>query len=170
MFQKHGVKIGVLFFAIQLTQVLIFRNLEMFNMAFCFVNVVFLMLLPIEEKILPLLVAFLAGLLIDVFENTLGINAAVSVLLVYVKPRILKAFNIEEDEDNLLTIDQMGVQTYALFALISSFVYCFFFFFLETFNSQLFWSNIGRVLLSTLYTATMVVAFSYLFVNNARRR
>ncbi len=170
MFQKHGIKIGVMFVAIQFAQILVFRNLEMFNMAFCFVNVAFLMLLPIQEKILPLIVAFFAGLLIDVFEDTLGINAAVSVLIVYVKPRVLKVFSIEEDEDNLLTIDQLGVQTYGLYALIVSFIYCMFFFFLETFNSALFWSNIGRVFLSTIYTAIMVVAFSYIFVNNSRKR
>jgi len=56
-----------------LAQVILVKNLVLFDTAFCFIYVAFLLLLPFEIGILfVLLLGFITGFLVDVFYNSLG--------------------------------------------------------------------------------------------------
>ena len=68
-------------------QLLVFRNFVILNTGFCFVYLLFLLMLPRETSIvIGMVIALATGLLIDVFYQTIGIHAAAGVLLMYIKP------------------------------------------------------------------------------------
>ena len=70
-----------------LLQILITRNIVLFNYAFCFVYVAAILLLPSEvNRTLLLILGFLTGLMVDIFYNTLGLHAAATLLIAYLKP------------------------------------------------------------------------------------
>ncbi|HNT49572.1 MAG TPA: rod shape-determining protein MreD, partial [Cyclobacteriaceae bacterium] len=59
---RSGIIQVVLFFVYLLVQVLLLRNLVLFNTAFCFLYIAFILLLPIETNSLILMLAgFLLG-------------------------------------------------------------------------------------------------------------
>jgi len=70
-----------------LLQVLLFKDLILFDRAFCFVYLGFLLLLPIElGPLLIISIGFFTGLSVDVFYDSLGIHAASSVLIMFLRP------------------------------------------------------------------------------------
>ena len=70
-----------------LLQILILRNIVLFDYAFCFVYIGAILLLPAEvNRTLLLIMGFLTGLLVDVFYNTLGMHAAATLLIAYLRP------------------------------------------------------------------------------------
>ena len=71
-------------------QILLLRNLVLFNTAFCFLYIGFLLFLPIQmPKVMLLLLAFVSGITVDIFYDTIGINAAAALLLAYLRPYVL---------------------------------------------------------------------------------
>ena len=79
------------FVVLVLIQVLILNNLLLPGVFNPYIYPLFLLLLPIRMPIwLLLLVGFVAGLTIDLFSNTMGMHAAASVLLCFMRPQVLK--------------------------------------------------------------------------------
>ena len=77
---------GIAFFIYLFYQVLILKNIVLFNTAFCFLYVAYLFFLPVESNPLVLMAAgFLMGFVIDMFYDSLGLHAFACVLVMYVR-------------------------------------------------------------------------------------
>ena len=69
-----------------LLQIFFVRQLVFFNYAFCFVYVATIILLPFDtSRVQLILLGFVAGMLVDVFYNTIGANAAAMTLIAYLR-------------------------------------------------------------------------------------
>src|SRR4028118_1471244 len=79
------------YFIIYITlQVILIRNMVLFDVGFCFVYIAFLLLLPFDiSKVMLLILGFSTGLLVDVFYDTIGIHAAACTLLAYIRPYVI---------------------------------------------------------------------------------
>ena len=67
-------------------QVFLFDNMVLFDNAFCFVYIAFILFLPFNiNPMLLIFIAFAGGLFTDLFYNTMGVNAAASVLLAFIR-------------------------------------------------------------------------------------
>ncbi|WP_332910700.1 hypothetical protein [Algoriphagus boritolerans] len=65
-------------------QILFLKNLALFGVAFVFIYLLGILLLPISVKTSPLLfLAFFLGLMIDVFYETIGMHAAAATCLAF---------------------------------------------------------------------------------------
>jgi rod shape-determining protein MreD len=83
---RSGIIQFILFFIYVLVQVLVLRNLVLFNSAFCFLYIAFILLLPIELNSLVLMViGFVLGFTVDIFYNSMGLHALATVLIAYVR-------------------------------------------------------------------------------------
>jgi hypothetical protein len=82
-----------LFFVLYLVlQILLVRNIVLFNYAFCFIYVACVLLLPFEISMTALLLtAFGVGLVVDTFYNTLGMHTAAMVLIAYLRPLVVRS-------------------------------------------------------------------------------
>ena len=120
MSSRNYISVIVSFLLYVLFQVLLLKNFVLFDTAFCFLYVAFILLLPIEIGSLTLiLVAFATGFIVDVFYDSLGVNAAACVFIGFIRPYWLKIVTprggYEEIEiPNLKTMDFGWFLTYSL--------------------------------------------------------
>ena len=82
------------FIGLTLIQVLLLNNICLFGYATPFIYVYFLLVIDkdVDQSVL-MLMAFLLGLIVDIFSNTPGVNAGASVLLAFMRPGLLQLFS-----------------------------------------------------------------------------
>ena len=145
-------------------QVLFVRNLELWHYAFCYVYVAFLLLLPFEtSSVLLLVLGFAAGLVMDVFYDTLGIHAAACVLMAFLRPTVIRVITPRSDLDDgtQLSLKSMGPPWFLSYAVVLVFVHHAFLFFLEAANPSLFWPALFKTMASTAFTTLVIVIIQY---------
>ena len=159
------------FLAYALLQVILFRNLILFDQAFCFVYVAFLLLMPIDtNRVILMLAGFLMGLFVDIFYDTLGIHAAASVFLMYLRPYWLKVV-YGSDQNDLLdmpVLRNLGWQTFTVYVFPLILLHHTALFFIETGGFHLFFFTAGKVVLSGLLTYIVILIFQYMFYQERR--
>ncbi len=166
MSNRNYISVGISFLLYVLFQVLLLKNFVLFDTAFCFVYVAFIFLLPLETgPLLLIFLSFLMGLTIDIFYDKLGINAAVSVLIGFIRPYWLRLITPRGGYENveIPTLRSFGFAWFARFVFPLIFVHHFILFFLEAGGFDLFWFTFWKVLLSSVYTFIFVVLTQYLF-------
>ena len=166
MSNRTYISVILSFFLHVLFQVLILKNLILFDMAFCFVYVAFILLLPLEIGPLALmLIAFTMGFTVDVFYDSLGINAAASVFIAFLRPYWLNIVTPRGGYEeivipNLKTMDFGWFFTYSL-PLI--FIHHILLFYIEAGGFDLFLFTLSKVLFSTILTFFVIILSQYLF-------
>lgn len=91
------LKYALIFVVSVMLQVLVFNNILIAKMISPFFYILFILLLPFETPRSAMLVlAFVLGLSIDAFNNTLGVHAAASVLVAYLRPSLLSLISSRE--------------------------------------------------------------------------
>lgn len=161
----------IIFILYILMQVWFFRNLVLFDKAFCLMYLGFLLLLPIEIGTIALMVVgFFTGLTIDIFYDSLGIHAAACVFVMYIRNRWLNMLTPQGGFDSgaIPDVYLQGLQWFSLYALPLIFLHHLVVFFVEASGFQLFGYTITKVLLSTFYTYIIVVLIQYLLYKKRR--
>lgn len=154
-----------------MAQVMIFKDLELFQVAFCLPYVILILLLPYNfNRVAALVVAFLIGLFVDMFYDTPGIHAAGCVLIAFLRPFWLDVTlsGSSSDTNVRLGLMSLGFQWFLTFALPLTFVHHFALFFIEAGGFSPFWLTIQKVFYSTLYSFVCMIIFQYIFSSNSR--
>jgi len=154
-----------------LVQVLLVRNLVLFDSAFCFVYIAFILLLPIEAGPLMLMsLGFLSGLTIDIFYDSLGIHAAASVLTAYLRTHWIGLLTPRGgyEQGMAISVKSMGLEWFATYSFLLIFLHHTTLFFLEAASTEWFLYTLGKVFFSSLLTFIMVIIFQYLFYGSRR--
>ncbi|MGV3504424.1 MAG: hypothetical protein ACO1O1_11995 [Adhaeribacter sp.] len=152
-------------------QVLLLRNLVLFDTAFCYLYIGFLLFLPIQmPKVLLLLLALVSGLTIDVFYDTIGINAAASVLLAYLRPYVLLVLTPRDDyeKSDSVNVHVMGWRWFSVYSLFLVFIHHLALFFLELGSFRQVGFTLVKVLVSTIFTFLVLVIIQLLFFSSRR--
>ena len=136
-----------------LVQVLVLRHFHFGGYATPFVYIYFLLVLnkDVNRHIL-MLIGFCLGLVIDIFSNTPGINAAASTLLAFLRPYLLSLFVVRNDVDNLEpNVRFMGIGRFSLYVLVAALIHHLALNLIETF-SLFDWKTL---LLKTVYSVLL---------------
>ncbi len=135
-------------------QVLLLRNLIFLNYAFCFLYVGAILVLPPElDKSLYLLVAFSCGLLLDVFTNTLGLHAAATVLVAYLRSFLLERHVRQTGEELMsLTLRRLGLVQFIAIFFPLVFIHSAALFLIEANSFNLILHTLIRIGASSVYT------------------
>lgn len=156
----------VSFFLYVLFQVLLLKNFILFDTAFCFVYVAFILLLPLEiGPLLLMLVAFITGFTIDIFYDSLGINAAASVFIAFLRPYWLKIVTPRGGYEEIVipSLKSIDFGWFFIYSLPLIFIHQLVLFFLEAGGFDMFFYTLSKVFFSTLLTFFIVVLTQYLF-------
>ncbi len=151
-----------------LLQVLIFKDLILFDRAFCFVYLGFLLLLPIElGPLLIIGIGFFTGLSVDVFYDSLGIHAASSVLIMFLRPYWISLLTPQGGYDigAQPNIKTLGFMWFLIYSLPLIFIHNFTLFFLEGFGFRLFLITLSKVISSAVFTFIILALLQYLFTS-----
>lgn len=151
-----------------LIQSLVLNNIQLWGTANPYLYILFILWLPIEtNKALVIGIAFLLGLSIDLFTDTVGMHASASVFLAFVRPYVLNALAPRDGyEINIPpTSSGLGWFWFLRYAAIGVFLHHFFLFFVEVFRFSEFFDTMGRILMSTAFSLVLI-ALAQIFNSN----
>ncbi|MFI5163774.1 MAG: rod shape-determining protein MreD [Bacteroidia bacterium] len=157
------------FLFLVLFQVLILNNIELNGYLNPFLYVLFILMLPFQTPGWAVLVlAFVLGISVDMFSDTGGLHAAASVLMAFLRQPILKLISPRDGYDVVQkpTIQQFGLGWFFSYAGILVFLHHFVLFYMEAFHFADFFSTFFRVVLSSLFTLTLIFISQFFFSNS----
>lgn len=152
-----------LFVVLILLQVLLFNRISLFGLATPILYIYFLIKLPIGRNLFFVIISgFLLGLIIDIFLNTPGINAAATTIVATLRqPIINMVFDREEYEEYTPGI-HAGAGAFFRFALIVVLLHQTLLFFIESFTFFNFTNTILRILASSVLTLLIIISLDSL--------
>jgi hypothetical protein len=162
---RLGIIQFILFFIYVLVQVLVLRNLVLFNSAFCFLYIAFILLLPIElNSLVLMLIGFVLGFTIDIFYDSMGLHALATVLVSYLRNSWLATITPQGgyDSSSSATVMANGLQWFLVYSLPLVFLHHLVLFFVEASGFALFWYTMLKIVASLMFTMATIVLLQYL--------
>ncbi|MCH7413350.1 rod shape-determining protein MreD [Belliella sp. R4-6] len=154
-----------------LIQTLVLKNLVLFGVGFCFLYIIYLILLPIETKTIPtLLIAFGMGLIVDLFYDTLGIHTASLLIIAFIRRPWIKILTPTGGYDDNLqpTILNMGFGWFMTYSLPLILIFNISFFFIESMGTDLFIPVVQKIIASAIFVFVMSNIVQLLFYRRRR--
>lgn len=161
------------FFLYVALQVLLVKNMVLFNVAFCFIYVTFLLLLPFETSaVLLLFLGFGTGLIVDVFYDTLGIHTAACVFIAFLRPIVIRLITPRGgyDQNVQLSLQSMGGDWFLPYILILVFIHHAVLFLIEASSTELLFFTLLKIASSTVFTCVLIYIFQYLLHSPKKSR
>lgn len=153
------LRIGLSVIVYTLIQVLVLRNLVFFDVAFCFAYISVVLFLPSSTPTsVVLLVAFLTGLVVDMFYNTAGLHTSATLLIAYLRGFILKVLFPSKGLENeiVISIEGMGMERFIRYIVIMTFIHHTYLFFVEAGNFNLFLNTSLKIVSSVLFSSVVI--------------
>ena len=147
-------------------QVFLLKNIGYYNLAVPFLYILFILLLPFKiPNALLFLLAFLTGLTVDVFYDTLGLNAAACTVLAFVRIIFISVTVQREGFDNEPDprLGIMGFRWFIFYAIILTFFHHLVLFTFETFRFSEFGYILIRTVLSSVFTVFLMILAEFTF-------
>ncbi len=153
------------FFFLVFLQVLILNNINLGGYINPYFYIYFILLLPFgAPRWLLLISAFILGLSIDIFTNTIGLNAAACVVMAFFRPFVISA--ISTGPESLIgdtpSLRNQGIKWFLYYSIILVLIHHSVLFYLEIFRFSEFTVTFIRVLLSSAFTMVLVLISEYL--------
>ncbi|MFY0626467.1 MAG: rod shape-determining protein MreD [Reichenbachiella sp.] len=147
-------------------QVLVLKGIVLYEYAFCFAYIIIFLQLPIDTNpLIQLILAFIIGLAVDAFYNTLGIHAAASTFMIFLKIFWINALTPSGGYDSgaKINVRTQGLQWFFAFSYPLVLAHSIFLFFTEAASINLLWMTFGKAFYSSILTFIMVLIIQYLF-------
>jgi hypothetical protein len=158
------------FIILVILQIPLLYKFILFDKAFGFFYIGFLLLLPYRiSPFLKLSIGFFIGLLIDIFSNTPGMHASASVLVIFIKDYWLLAVSEEPEEDINISVNILGRLTASIYLLPLIFVHHLIIFSLEYGRLEGYGSVLIKIFWSSLLTFVTVYVFNLMIAPKRRR-
>lgn len=163
----------IIFILLVLAQVVIFNHICLFNVATPLIFIYFILRLPITLSLnWTLTLAFVTGLIVDVFSNTQGLNTLSCTILAMSRKSILHLYFSREDDLTRPepTIKSLGLGIYIKYLFSSTLLYCLVIFIIDAFT---FFNPImlfARIIFSTLLTFIMILGLDSLLASQNEKR
>lgn len=167
---KSILSLIFLFIILVTAQVVIFNNICLFNIAIPIIFIYFIIRLPISINInLVMTIAFITGLIIDIFSDTQGVHALSCTITSFVKRDILRLYITREDDvsDDEITIKSIGFSAYFKYLLTIVLLYCTLIFCIEAFTFFNIMQIILRIICSTILSFLLILGLERII--NSRR-
>ncbi|EKB47429.1 hypothetical protein [Cecembia lonarensis] len=159
------------FFLYLIIQVLLLKNIVVFGLAFCFLYVLYILLLPLEMKTIPImLVAFVLGMGVDLFYDTLGMHTASLLALAFLRNSWLKLLTPTGGYDENLqpSMLNMGFGWFTYYSLPLILLHHFIFFYIDQLGTNLFLAGVQKVIASTIFVFVMSIIVQLMFYRRRR--
>lgn len=161
---KQVLKYLFMFVFLVLVQVFLLNYVQFSGYMNPYIYILFVLLLPVSTPgYLVLILAFILGLVIDMFSNSPGIHAGATVFMALFRSLLIKGLSEREDVKN----DYPGLRQYGFFwflvyTSIMVLLHHIFLFFFEIFSFNDFFYTLIRILFSSVLSVFIIVASQYL--------
>lgn len=153
------------------SQIILAQNFILFNKAFCFLYVGFILLLPLGiTRNNLLLLGFFTGFIIDIFYNSLGTHMAACTFLAFIRPLWINAITPRGGYENVDSpaIKDLSLSWFLAYAVPLVFLHLAIVFFIEAGGFHLFFYVLIKIISSTLLSVFVLVILQYLFYSKGR--
>lgn len=166
---RENINSALLFIGLILLQVIILNNINFLGYINPFFYILFIFLYPVrKDDASILIVSFFLGLIIDMFTDSGGINAAATLFAAFIRIPVLQSVIGKKDIDSsAMNIFKLPFPKLFLYVVIITVVHHFLVFGLEYFK----WSKFGTILLNTILTSIftiILILISFTFVMRKR--
>ena len=156
---------------LSLLQIVIVDNIHLGSYFYLNIYILALYILPYKMKGIPLLLfGFFFGLIMDLADNTVGIHAAASTFIAYIRPRLLQLTSTQEEIDD--THGGQGltdVRWFLKYTFVSTLLFNVVLILTEafTFNDMLI--SIIRIILSTFISMLFMLLYYFIGIKKVQQ-
>jgi len=143
-----------------LLQVTILKHLDLNRFFNPFLYVICILMLPIKmDKSLVMFIAFITGLIVDMFYNTMGMNAAACTFMAFCRPGVLRFYSPigEYDANAVPTSASLGIRWMISYAGTLILFHHTVLFFLEALTFHSPFTTIAKIITSGATTLILVL-------------
>lgn len=154
------------------TQVFLLKNIGYYNLSVPYLYILFILLLPFGiPNWLLFFIAFSTGITIDVFYDTLGLNAAACTFMAFVRILYISITVQRDGFDNEPepSLGIMGFRWFLFYSLILTVSHHFILFTFESFKFSDLGYSLLRVLLSSIFTVILILITEFAFFRKKSR-
>ena len=149
-----------------LTQILLFGDVVLFDKAFCFIYIGFILLLPFEIPLLNLLlISFFSGLAVDIFYSSMGIHASSTLLLAFLRPYWISMITPRGGYEEVYapTLKDLNLGWFTTYAFPLIVAHHFSLLYIEAGGFADGWFTFVKALSSTVFSFIVIVIVQMLF-------
>ena len=123
------------------------------------IYVLFILSLPVRfPKWALLILAFIMGLIIDVFSNTAGMHSFALVFAAFLRTPVINIFtSIDEGSNPTPSFHTFGVSAYVKYVVILVLIHHFILFFIESFSFLHLTLLIPKIIISSTVTILLIL-------------
>ncbi len=162
---------GIQFVLLLIAQIVIFNSLQFSTLNYTMIYPLLLLLMPFQMGPLTGMgVGFAFGLVIDYFSNTYGLHASACIVIMYLRPSILKVISPKNGYDPILipSIRDMGYGWFLYYAAIVLFIHHLWFFLFEYFSfSNLLWVFL-KTIVSVFFSLIFMVIWQFVLLRPSK--
>ena len=169
---KTVIQYIVLFLALLVLQ-LVCNKIVLFNIAMPVVFIYLILRLPVNlHGGWVLTVAFFTGLIIDIFNNTPGMNALACTLMAAVRRPVFNMFVSRENDMNIPipSVDSMGVSDYFKYMATLVTLYCALIFLIQAFTLHNILLTLARIAGSSVLSIIIIFGLDSLVSTRREKR
>lgn len=153
----------VLFVALILLQVLLLNRIGLFGVATPVLYIYFLLKLPVgRNRYYVIISAFLMGLIIDIFLNTPGMNAAATTIVAALRKSIIGLFFERDGYDDLIPGIYSATGPFVRFTIFMVLLHLTLLFFIESFTLFNLKNTLLRIATSSVVTIPLIISLDSL--------
>ena len=142
-----------------LLQVFILDNIQFMGYINPMIYVLFILSLPVRfPKWALLILAFIMGLIIDVFSNTAGMHSFALVFAAFLRTPVINIFtSLDEGSNPTPSFHTFGVSAYVKYVVILVLIHHFILFFIESFSFLHLTLLIPKIIFSSTVTILLIL-------------
>jgi rod shape-determining protein MreD len=142
-----------------LLQVFILDNIQFMGYINPMIYVLFILSLPVRfPKWALLILAFIMGLIIDVFSNTAGMHSFALVFAAFLRTPVINIFtSLDEGANPTPSFHTFGVSAYVKYVVILVLIHHFILFFIESFSFLHLTLLIPKIIFSSTVTILLIL-------------
>lgn len=153
--------VGLLLF-----QVLILNNVKLHGFVSPYIYPLGILLLPFATpRWATLVIAFAAGLFVDMFNNTPGLHASAMLIMTFARQYVINMYRPVGDYEptNQPTVASLGLYWFFSYAGILVLLHHFFFFLFEAYTFSFIAYTLIKIVASSVASMLLMLLFEYLF-------
>lgn len=163
----------ILLFLVLVVLQLVCNKIVLFNVAMPVVFIYLILRLPVNlHGGWVLTIAFFSGLIIDIFNNTPGMNALACTFLAAFRRPVFNAFVSREDDMNfpIPSVDSMGVSDYFKYMATLVTIYCILIFLIQAFTLHNILLTLVRIAASSVLSIIIIFGLDTLVSTRREKR
>lgn len=142
-------------------QIVLFNHIHLFGYSTPLPYILFILLYPLHSnRKLLLLISFLLGLILDIFNNSGGVHATACLFIAYFRDTFLKISYGVSYEYHMIKITEKISKELTTYVLLSVLVHHLIFYSLEIFNFDF----IVEILLKTITSTVLTSIFCFILI------